>query len=96
MAARHVEQTGAPAAPQPEQVTARSTSSMMTTGCDSSGRFSAVEEQSASRAQAWVVVVVLAAIIGLVVVTLSYSTVNTPFSIDGKKAQLSHNLPSGK
>jgi len=55
-----------------------------------------VEEQSASRAQAWVVAAVLVAIIALVVVTLSYSTVNTPFSIDGKKAQYSHNLDSGK
>ena len=55
-----------------------------------------MEEQSASRAQAWVVVAVLTAIIALVVVTLSYSTVNTPFSIDGKKAQYSHNLDSGK
>ena len=55
-----------------------------------------MEEQSASRAPAWVVVAVFAAIIALVVVTLSYSTVNTPFSIDGKKAQYSHNLPSGK
>ena len=55
-----------------------------------------MEEKSASRAQGWVVVAVLAGIIALVVVTLSYSTVNTPFSIDGKKAQYSHNLDSGK
>ena len=55
-----------------------------------------MEEQSASRAQGWAVVAVLTAIIALVVVTLSYSTVNTPFSIDGKKAQYSHNLESGK
>lgn len=42
------------------------------------------------------VVAVLAAIIALVVITLSYSTVNTPFSIDGKKAEYSHDLDSGK
>lgn len=55
-----------------------------------------MEEQSASRAQAWVVVAVLTAIIALVVVTLSYSTVNTPFSVDGKKAEYSHDIDSGK
>jgi hypothetical protein len=69
---------------------------MMTARCDSADRVWAVEEHSASRAQAWVVVAVLAAIIALVVVTLSYSTVNTPFSVDGKTAQYSHNLDSGK
>jgi hypothetical protein len=41
-------------------------------------------------------VAVLTAIVALVVVTLSYSTVNTPISIDGDKAQYSHDLPSGK
>jgi hypothetical protein len=71
-------------------------SPMMTARCDSADRFSWVEEQSASRAQALVVAAVLVGIIALVVVTLSYSTVNTPFSIDGKKAQYSHNLDSGK
>ena len=55
-----------------------------------------MEEQSASRAQALVVVAVFAAIIALVVITLSYSTVNTPFSVDGDKAQYSHYLDSGK
>ena len=69
---------------------------MMTTPCDSSGRFSPVEEQSASRAQAWVVVAVFFAIAALIVITLSYSTVNTPFSVDGDKAEYSHYLDSGK
>ena len=55
-----------------------------------------MEEQSASRAQAWVVVAVFTAIIALVVVTLSYSTVNTPFSVDGKKSEYSHYIDSGK
>ena len=55
-----------------------------------------MEEHAASKAQGWVVVAVLTAIVALVVVTLSYSTVNTPFSIDGKKAEYSHNIDSGK
>ena len=55
-----------------------------------------MEEQTASKAQAWVVVIVLGAIIALIVITMSYSTVNTPFSVDGKKAQYSHNLDSSK
>jgi hypothetical protein len=56
-----------------------------------------VEEQSASKAQAWVVVAVMTAIVALVVVTLSYSTVNTPISVDGDKAQHSQFIDdSGK
>ena len=54
------------------------------------------ESASSSKAAAWAVVAVLTAIVALIVVTLSYSTVNTPISVDGKKAQYSHNLPSGK
>lgn len=45
---------------------------------------------------AMAVVAVLLAIVVVTVVTLSFSTRNTPFSIDGHKAQYSHNLLSGK
>jgi hypothetical protein len=54
------------------------------------------EEVSSSKAPAIVVVVVFAAIIALVVITLAYSTTNTPFSVNGKKTEYSHDLPSGK
>jgi hypothetical protein len=76
----------------------------MRTRCDSASRarprvryLAAVDEDvSISKAPAIVVVAVFTAIIALVVITLAYSTVNTPISVDGKKAQYSHNLPSGK
>jgi hypothetical protein len=55
-----------------------------------------VSDESTSKAPALVVVAVLTAIVALVVITLSYSTVNTPFSIDGHKAQHSQFLDSGK
>jgi hypothetical protein len=51
---------------------------------------------TASKAVAWLVVAVLTAIVAIIVVTLSFSTVNTPTSVDGDKAQYSHNLDSGK
>lgn len=54
------------------------------------------DETTRSNAPAWVAVAVLGAIIALVVITLAYSTINTPFSIDGHKAEHSHWLDSGK
>lgn len=55
-----------------------------------------MSDESTSKAPALVAVAVMVAIVALVVITLSYSTVNTPFSVDGKKAQHSQFLDSGK
>ena len=62
---------------------------------DTSATPPAVPPASRSWAQSfrrsrWIVIVFV------VVVVMSFSTTNTPFSINGKKALYSHNLPSGK
>jgi Flp pilus assembly pilin Flp len=54
------------------------------------------DDTTTSRGPALVAVAVLVAIIALVVITLSYSTVNTPFSVQGDQTEYSHNLDSGK
>jgi hypothetical protein len=49
---------------------------------------------SGTKRLAMLAVVVLLGIVAVAVVMLSFSTRNTPFSIDGHKAVYSHNLPS--
>ena len=44
------------------------------------------------RGQAWAIVITLAAIIAVVVLTFSFSTHNTPMSIDGDRATFSGEL----
>jgi hypothetical protein len=43
-----------------------------------------------------VAVAVLTAIVAAVVILMCFSTINTPMSINGDRAQYSHNLESGK
>jgi hypothetical protein len=43
-----------------------------------------------------VAVLVLTAIVAGIVILMCFSTVNTPMSINGHKAEYSHNLDSGK
>ena len=48
----------------------------------------------ALRAQAWLAVAVLTAIMVAVMLLMAFSTRNTPMSIDGDKAQYSRNIQS--
>ena len=43
-----------------------------------------------------VAVAVLTAIIAGIVILMCFSTVNTPMSVDGDRAEFSHNLESGE
>jgi len=54
------------------------------------------EVDQGTRRLALAAVAVLGLIIAGVVVLMSFSTLNVPFSVDGDKATYSHNLDSGK